>query len=43
MTNRPMILIVDDEPRMLEVLEVALQAAGYRTLTAPTRVPRCGC
>ena len=34
MTNRSTILIVDDEPRMLEVLEVALQAAGYRTVTA---------
>ncbi len=34
MTNRSTILIVDDEPRMLEVLEVALQAAGYRTVAA---------
>lgn len=35
MTDRATILVVDDEPRMLEMLEVALQAAGHRTLTAP--------
>ncbi|MFT3876639.1 MAG: response regulator transcription factor [Propioniciclava sp.] len=29
------ILVVDDEPRMVEILQLALEAAGHQVLTAP--------
>jgi CheY-like chemotaxis protein len=35
---KPTILVVEDEPRIVEVLTVRLRAAGYRVLTAADAV-----
>lgn len=34
MVDAPLILIADDEPLLVELLEFRLQARGYRTVTA---------
>lgn len=33
--DNPLILIVDDDPGLLRVTEIATKRGGYRTLTAP--------
>ncbi len=38
MVNKPQILIVDDDPRYLELLQFALESEGFRVLAA--RNPR---
>lgn len=34
MTGSPLVLVVDDDPRMIEMIQIALEAAGYGTVTA---------
>ena len=34
-TNNPLVLVVDDEPRMCDVLRRILKQVGYKVITAP--------
>lgn len=33
--NKPQVLVVDDDPRYLELLQFALEAEGFRVVAAP--------
>jgi len=34
-TNNPLVLVVDDEPRLCDVIERILKQVGYKVMTAP--------